>query len=278
MARIWAVWAPGGGNTAGLSLAVAQALAGRTKVLLAELPCLGIPRLGAAAGLMERHRHSEAAIMEYEKKKKLSLERFCIAQNKLALLAAGVFASPDDPVTLKAELETLLAFPAELVQAAARPGYELIIFECQGQLTTPMTFAALQQADTVLVVLKEPAETAFCLINIKCLLEMFAYPPERFKVIASQNRAELSEVMAIEDKKSGKKTAIKVIAAETAKIAACLAAEAGLTDAETPCGQRQGKGRWRRLFKLGGGDNGRKREERRAKPADNSEAPARIRL
>ncbi len=206
MPIVIAVWGPGGNNTAQFSLHLATELARHKKVMLAELPCLGIPRLGFAAGIMDRDNHTEAAIIELAKKAELSLDQLHKQQEMLALLPASVFAVPDYPVTLKVELETLVDFPASLIQKAAKLGYEIVVLECQGQLTSPMTFFAVKLADTVIIPVKEPQEIAFSLINIKRLIQMFKYLPEKFKVVSTANTEDLAEVMVIKDEE-GRTTA-----------------------------------------------------------------------
>jgi hypothetical protein len=227
MPKVITVWAPGGNNTAQLSLNLARKLARQKKVLLVELPCLGIPRLGFAAGIMDRDNHTEAAIIELGKKVGLTLTQLHKKSEMLALLPAGVFAVPDYPVTLKVELETLIEFPAALIQKATQLCYELIVFECQGQLTTPMTFFAIKLADTVIVSAEEPAEIAYSLINIKRLIQMCKYLPEKFKVVSAINSEELSEVMVMKDEEGKITSRIEVLTDNPAELAIILDSDYG---------------------------------------------------
>lgn len=204
-AKTIAIWSPGGNNTANISYNLSCEFSKYINVLLVELPCMGIPRLGFAAGIMDRANHTETALLELDKEGELSLDYIYKKSETLSVLASNVFAVPDSPVTHRVQLETLLDFPSKLVNAAHRNGSSLVIFDCQGQITSPLTFFALKQADTVLLPLQDTSEVAYCLLNVKRLSEVFEFCPDKFKVIAKENRDVLSEVMSITDYE-GKKT------------------------------------------------------------------------
>jgi pilus assembly protein CpaF len=227
MPQVIAVWSPEGNNTAQFSLDLARRLSGQKRVLLAELPCLGIPRLSFAANIMERDNHTEAAIIEFGKNAELTLNQLIKEDKRLALLASGVYAVPDYPVTLKVEMETLVEFPTALIQKAAKLGYEVIVLECQGQLTSPMTFIALKLAGTVLIRVDEVVGMAFSLVNIKRLIQFFKYPPEKFKVVSKIKAAELAEVMVIKDEEGRIMVSLEVLNDDSAELANRLGSNSG---------------------------------------------------
>lgn len=194
-----AAWGAGGMNTARLSFDLGRALSAHCRTSLVELPCLGIPRLGFLSGVKDRDNHTEAALLELDKKGRLLHDYSCKAGENLAVLAANIYAVPDYPITLKIELETMMAFPKVFAQYARSLGYPVIVFECQGQLTTPMSFFALQLADTVLVPVDEAGEITFSLLNIRRLVHVFRLPPQKFRIITDEEPVFIENLLRIKD-------------------------------------------------------------------------------
>lgn len=217
------LWSPFGGNTARLSLGFARELAQFTKVLLAELPCLGIPRLGLLVGQKEKEKNIDTMILEYEKRRRIILDIACSESESLSFLTGNVYGIPDHPLSNRVELETLMEFPGVLVKEAREKGFETIVYELQGQLATPLTFFALKQADMILIPLNGPEETAFALINIKRMLEVFYYNPDNFLILTSGEVEVLREAMAINTKNFPVK--LKVLEASPRVITSYLAGE-----------------------------------------------------
>ena len=211
MFKVMAVWTPGGSNTAKFSYGLSREFSQLINVILVELPCLGIPRLGFAVDIMDRENHTEAAISELEKKGELSFAYIHKQGGTLSVLPSSVFAMPDLPLTQKVELKTLTDFPGHFSKKARQQGYGLAIFECQGQLTNPMTFFAVKNADVVLMPVNEPWEIAFSLINIKRLVQAFKFEPDKFIAVSRENVETLSEVMVVKDDVGGEISRIKVL-------------------------------------------------------------------
>lgn len=238
--RVLAVWSPAGLNTSPLSYRLGEELSKHTPVLVAELPCLGIPRLAFCAGLMDRDKHMDAAILELDKKGEMSCSQVWQKSATLGVLAANVYSFPDYPITHKVELDTLLEVPFSLINAARHKGYAVIVLDCQGQLTTPMTHNALKSADIVLVPVEEPADMAFGLLNIKRLVQVFKYEPSHFRIIAAQNADAVSEIMVLKDEEGRIISSLEVWASDCRRIAANLC-EAGEESAkgQKASGRRQ---------------------------------------
>lgn len=209
--QVIAVWSPSCINTAHISYELSKELSQYTGVLLAELPCLGVPRLGFVADIRDRENNTETVIQEFDKKKLISGEYVYKKVGNLAVLPACVYAVPDNPVTNKVELETLFNFPAALINEGRKQGYPIIVFECQGQLSTPMTFSALKNADTVIIPLSKAEEVAFTLINLTRIYQVFNYSLQKFKVISASNFETLSQVMAITDEEGNKLEKVEVL-------------------------------------------------------------------
>lgn len=194
------IWSPYGRDTAQLSWQIAQETARFTNVLLAELPCLGIPRLGLLTQSMDRERNTDTLILELEKKKQINMDYVHRASDTLSLLTANIYGIPDHPVSIRVELETLIKFPGLLIKEARRNGFNTIIFELQGQLATPMTFFALKKADKILIPVDKPEETAFALINIKRMLEVFYYQTEKLLVLTKEDIEAVKAAMSVQIK------------------------------------------------------------------------------
>jgi len=197
--QVIAVWSPAGQNTAKISLELAKELAGQTGVALIELPCLGIPRLGFTSDLLDREKCTETLLQELEKKGEIDMSRFHVQAGNLAILPANVYATPDYPLLERLSLETLTSFPQKVISSARQHGYTIIIFECQGQLTSPLTFFALKNAQRILLVVKEPEDLAFTLINVKRLVQAFKFPLECFYLMGDLDPLVLAEIAVMKD-------------------------------------------------------------------------------
>lgn len=168
------IWNPGGNNTSKISWFIAKEIAKSTTVALAELPCLGIPRLANEADIMHRTNHADTAILEYERKGCPPMDFWHKIQDNLAVLPANPYALPDHPVVHKVfSPETLQTFPRFFTNEARKSGYRVIIFDCQGLLVSPMTFFALQQAQKIILAVDSPADIAWALINKERLTDTY---------------------------------------------------------------------------------------------------------
>ncbi len=217
------VWSPPGRNTAAFSLALSAALAAQTRVFLAETACHGIPRLAFAADIMDREKSMDALILQYEKTGEID---FALTHQKgrtLTVSAASAYASPDYPVPSRVELETLVKLPAQLINTARQNGYPLVVFECQGQLSNPLTFFAVKHSDYVFLPAEGRAEIAIILINLKKLIQAFKYPPVMFKVVAEKYIEEIQAIMHITEENGSTQHRIEVLSQNSGSIAEELA-------------------------------------------------------
>lgn len=196
---VFAVWSPSGNNTARLSLQIAEELSSSFNVLLAELPCLGIPKLCFETDILDRGKSIDACIRDSDKKGDFNLDNSSQYKNEVAVLQASSFIMPDSPITNKVELETLIRFPQNLIQKAKGAGYNAVVLECQGQLTTPMTFFSIEHADKVIVPVNSTGDIAVALLNIKRLIQIYKINADNFKFIAKKNPEIVSEIATIEE-------------------------------------------------------------------------------
>lgn len=193
----YAVWSPSGSDKSEFSYRLSGEISKIEHIVIAELPCLGIPRLGFTAQAIERNRNIEEEIMELEQKGSISLTRIVKKSDTLAILPVDTYAYPDYPVTQKVQMETLISFPSHLAQKAQEIGYESIMFDCQGQITTPMTYFAVEIADKVLIPVESIAEISFSLLNVKRLIQAFKFDLNKFIFITKVKCREAVQDIAI---------------------------------------------------------------------------------
>ena len=188
------VWSPGGKNTTAISLALAQRISAYTRTILVELPCLGIPRLAIEAGIMDRTNNADAAILEFERKGGSPL-RFCTrCGDNLIILPANPYALPDHPVVHKvSDSRTLPEFPGFLINEAEKSGHQVVIFDCQGVLASPMTFYSLKLADKIILVVDKPSDIAWSLLNKKRLVEGYEINEKSF-VVSADDKTYFEEI------------------------------------------------------------------------------------
>lgn len=180
--QVVAMWNPGGNNTAYITASLGMELSQHTNVFIAELPCLGIPRLCYEFEKINKDKNVDSLIVEYERQGEIKLISTEI--NKSLSILPADHVMPDYPTTDKIErTETLLDFPITLINKARQKGFSIIVFECQGQLTNPMTFQALKQADKVIIAIKTPTDLGWTKVNIKRLVETYNFDQKKFKVI-----------------------------------------------------------------------------------------------
>lgn len=209
--RVITFWSPTGSDTSEFCLEVGQELARHTTVAIAEMPCQGIPRLGFISETMERERCVENALQELEKTGYLTLSQLCKKSDNLALLAASVYATPDYPLINRLSLSTLMDYPVKFIHTARQLGYQTILFECQGQLTTPMTFFALKNADYLFITVPKMADLAFTIINIKHLVQTFKMSSGQIFLVGDIDPLSLKDLAVVIDDEGGTLETLTII-------------------------------------------------------------------
>ena len=193
--QIIVVWGAGGNNTAAFSLKLAEELSQLARVILVELPCLGIPRLSFALEKWDHEQTIETVLTKYWFNGTIMGKGFYEHTPNLALLPISPFAQPDNPLVNRVGLEVLKNFPGHFANSVWKKGWEIVLFICQGQLIHPLTFFALQSAQQVFLPVNDPSTIAYSTLNIKKLQDVFRFPIQKFKVIAPQHNELIKEVM-----------------------------------------------------------------------------------
>lgn len=202
--KVIVIWSPVGVDTSELSYELASELSLEEQVLLAELPCLGIPRLGFTLGSIQRNRNIEAEIFDLDKKGRADLTNVYKQSNTLSVIPADIYAYPDYPITQRVSLETLISFPSHLIEKGYQQGYTSIIFDCQGQVTTPMTYYALKYADKILIPIRRTMDIAFSLLNIKRLILAFNFDIDKFALLTKNKKLETFDEIVLLNNEEGK--------------------------------------------------------------------------
>ena len=113
--QIIVVWGAGGNNTAAFSLKLAEELSQLARVILVELPCLGIPRLSFALEKWDHEQTIETVLTKYWFNGTIMGKGFYEHTPNLALLPISPFAQPDNPLVNQVGLEVLKIFPVILL-------------------------------------------------------------------------------------------------------------------------------------------------------------------
>lgn len=198
--QIVAVWNPGGNNTAPLSYKLAERISKHTTVILAELPCIGIPKLAHEnSELKDRNKHIDNMLVEFEQGGEINFNHIVRLSDSFSVCCANAYVNPEMTATDKVEKEeTLVNFPVQFINKSRHQGYSTIVFECQGQITTPLTALALKQANIILLHLKDAADVAWALLNIEKLIYNYTdFKAEKFKVVVSDNIEEFKEAFKV---------------------------------------------------------------------------------
>jgi|GEM_PF-1043456 len=209
--KITAIWSCTGLDTAELSFNLAKAEAEKGKTLAVELPCLGIPRLGFAADVVDRERSVEAVILKTEQKLPLQWDMIHPVSKELGVLSASVFSNPDSPVVSKVDLSTLVAFVQRVKEFAQAEKCRHLIFDCQGQITHPMTFFAVKYADCVVIPIGKTTDAAYILANVRRLVGTFHYPLEKFVLLAEGDPEAIRRIAAIKGEEGKPIENIKIL-------------------------------------------------------------------
>ena len=213
-----AFWSCNGGDESTLAYALAEQLSLKGKTLIAELPCLGIPRLGFAAEVMNRSKNVDAALVQYEQKGRLLWDMVHQVKSRLAVLPASVFVTPDLPVAAKVEMHTLMGFAAGLQEMAWRNQCEYLVFDCQGQITSPMTFFALKAADDIVIPLQKPTDTVYAMASVRRLICIYQHKWEEFLLATAAEEKEIRKIISSQGEMA-KESSVRLCARDAKEIA-----------------------------------------------------------
>ena len=181
-------WSCTGMDGSSLSFQTAQLISETEKTLIVELPCLGIPRLGFVCGISDPDNNTEAAISYFEQHAGIPWDMLYMQKKHLAVLAANIYAVPDYPLASKIGINTLMSFISMFVHAAENNEYDRLIFECQGQLNSPMTFFSLKEANEIVIPLGKPTEAAYAIASVNRLVRVYKHQAEMVIFAANGNR------------------------------------------------------------------------------------------
>ena len=180
-------WSCTGIDASELSFQTARRFSEDEKTLIAEFPCLGIPRLGFVCEIMDGKRNTEAAITRFEHGNRLEWDMMHQLNRRLYILPASSFAVPDYPITARVDADTLMEFVFALHKLALDHGCGRLLLECQGQLNSPMSFFSIKTADHVVIPLCKPTEAAYAVASLRRLAQVYQQQPGKFIIAAGGN-------------------------------------------------------------------------------------------
>lgn len=204
-----AVWTPGGSDGCPIALELAHFYAEATqeKVVIVELPCLGIPRLALHVDLYDKEKNTDKLLLDFERSEYTNIypAKYLLPVNDLvSVMVNNPYATPDLSINLKLNnLGTLTDFPRYLKNNLFLEGYKFVIYVLQGQLHHPLTFFALRESAQVVFNVNFPIELGWCLSCFKKLTDTYNQPEEKFALYSSVlDSKTVSEITSIKCLKS----------------------------------------------------------------------------
>lgn len=194
-----AVWSCAGFDTSPLSYHLGQAEAEKGRAMVVELPCLGIPRLGFTANAMDLDKTFETLMGHLQNNRALTWEMLHQDSETLGIAAASVYASPDHPLVSTLSTDYMVKVPDYLEQFALQEGVRHLIFECQGQMTHPMSFFAIRKSERVVIPITKATEAAFIIANVRRLVQIFDQPKDKFIILAQGDVKSIQKMATIKD-------------------------------------------------------------------------------
>ncbi|MFB5268151.1 ATPase, T2SS/T4P/T4SS family [Paenibacillus enshidis] len=192
---------PSGADTTELALKLAKKyIAAGQKVVIVELPCVGLPRLSVhsdqSADLPEE-KSIDQLLTDFEWSKVKSIEEYLFQIDGVDCILTHPKPSDNLAVLIKLNnLETLLKAPIDLMNQLAKD-YNLILFSLQGQLFHPMTLVTLRHTDGVIVNI--PGHTALP-ISVSAYKRLPGYGMKDQVVLYSEMDTGYKEEKVLNDK------------------------------------------------------------------------------
>jgi len=229
--KIMMFWSCAGFDASDLSFGTAKLLSGSRSTLIVELPCLGIPRLGFVSGVMDPERNTEAAVAGFESNRSLRSDLISTVSKRLHVLSASVHGPPDCLLALKVEVEILAEFVTALKDLGKNMDCEYLILECQGQISSPLSFFSLKLADRIIIPLAGPSDVAYALSCVKRLAQVYEQPAEKFILAYSAKAKAVRNAVHTYQKEDQLPEGLRLIKWDCKKIARILCKELELPEA-----------------------------------------------
>lgn len=165
------VWNPQSENAAPLAYELALELAKGNRTFIAELPCLGIPRLAHESAKMVQEsieQNIDRCLLEFDRTEDPHLDDINHdKENNLGYLCMNPKGNPELNTTMKlfdeTAIDVLAQFPEVLLTGAKARSYLTTIFLLQGQMVNPMTFCSMLVSDFIVLDVNTPTGIAWAL-------------------------------------------------------------------------------------------------------------------
>lgn len=160
------IYDPSGGDTTELALKLAKKYTETGhKVVIVELPCLGLPRLSVHSDQsadLPQEQCIDQLLIDFERSKIKSIDEYLIRVDGIDSIVTHPKPSDNLAVLIKLnDMRTLLKAPVDLMNEL-RLDFDLVLFALQGQLIHPMTFSTLRHTDGV--IMQIPSHTALPIV------------------------------------------------------------------------------------------------------------------
>lgn len=160
---------------------------------VAELPCLGIPRIAYRFGIEpEAAQTVDQLIIDYDRGFVQDIHRYLYTHDGWDGLLIQPGSRPDMPTILKLQNEqTLMEIPGYLKSLLA--GYNWIFVVTQGQMIHPMTFFSLREADHVVLVIDNPIDLIRTYATFKTLKQDYSINENRMTMFSFTKNSDFKE-------------------------------------------------------------------------------------
>ena len=160
---------------------------------VAELPCLGIPRIAYRFGIEpEAAQTIDQLLIDYDRGLVQEIHRYLYSYGDWDGLIIQPNSRPDMPAILKLQNEkTLMEIPGDLKSYLA--GYNWIFVVTQGQLIHPMTFFSLREADHIVLVMDDPMDLVRSYAMYKTLKQDYSVDEGKMSLFSFVKNSDFKE-------------------------------------------------------------------------------------
>lgn len=170
----------------------------KSRKLIIEMPCLGVPRLASvlldSKTLKELTKETtmDQLLLDLDRGQLNDLKSYMHQSQQMDLLLLNPRTQPDTPIIRSVTLnETLIRLPL-LIRQKLQDQYDFIIMVTQGQLVNPTTYFTIRSADAIVLFNQRATDVTQNLKNYKRLQETFHISEERLFLFSTDRNMKLN--------------------------------------------------------------------------------------
>ncbi|ARR10737.1 ATPase, T2SS/T4P/T4SS family [Paenibacillus bovis] len=199
-ARIITLTSVGGGDLLpGLSMLLNE-LPRKSKVLVVEYPCMGIPRISyntfdnkEAFERLHKQQSIDQLLLDFNRKELKPLHDYMVEYKGVDYLLINPRSMPDSPVTMKIKSnKTMMHLPVYLRQQLQEK-YDFIIYVASGTMLHTMTFSSIKYADAAVFFNNTSVDFINTYTGYKRFSEVFGAAEERLFLFSGEGKFERKE-------------------------------------------------------------------------------------